>query len=435
MGQRAKSMHPQTWYVFTGGQRYGPYPRDKVLGWIRDGRFGTDAQFSCGADWMDVAEAIARMTGSQPEEIVLEAVPDEEVLELEPAAEAANVGASHAAGAGVPPALLQSLAPTTNVPAADSPEGSGQAEPVATVPRRDRIVVIGRRASGKTIYLATLYKHLWKSRDGMTMKALSGQVHKELMDICETLRRGEWPAATLKTTLAHMEVEITYRGSTSTLVGLDYAGEVFRDAFVNDDSESPEAKALIDHIDRAAAVILLVDPSVAVGGDSDAFVDDDFGVVQAIRRIRDWPDGDKVPIALVLTKADQNLALFKGKGAGRDFVAEHYPALVRTLGRSRFFHASAVQAHKDAKGLLRPKADSVPVNVVEPLKYCLAVLQQHEQKEQEEAELQARQQAMLEYAQAQEAAQQHRQRMFALFIIGLITLGVCIMGLIIAFHL
>jgi hypothetical protein len=427
MTEQAPSPDPRIWHVRVGGKSYGPYPEPQLMAWIRRNAFPPEAKFSCKGKWMCASEAIALIASGDSEPVLLEVVEEPEIPTSAVAAVAPSASPDGQAPAGSP----AGPAPAAPVP----PTQAALAEPPAAAPRRDRIVVIGRRASGKTVYLAALYRHLWKSRDGMTMKALSGRVHRELTGIYETLRHGEWPAATLKTTLAHMEVEVTYKGQTRVLVGLDYAGEVFRDAFVNDDSESPEAKALISHIDRAAAVILLVDPAVAVSGDADAFVDDDFGIVQAIRRIRDWPGGQKVPIALVLTKADRNVHLFRGKENTKDFISTHYPALVRTLGRCRYFHASAVQAKRDREGRLRPSADSVPVNIVEPLKYCLDVLKQYDDEQQAAAEQDAKQHAVEEYLRAQQAAQRRQQRDFAIFIIALITLGICIVGLILVFHL
>lgn len=189
-----------------------------------------------------------------------------------------------------------------------------------------------------------------------------------------------------------MEFEVKYQGQTRILVALDYAGEVFRDAFVNDDSSSPQAKALLTHIDRAMALMLLVDPAVASGEDIEARVDDDYGMVQAVQRVRDWPGGDQIPIVLLLTKADQNRHLFPDREATRRYIAEHYRPLMRTLGSFKAFHVAAVQSQEDG-GRQRPKHDSQPVNVVEPLKFCLDKIAQAEQQQRIEEELAAQRKA------------------------------------------
>ncbi|MCH7702867.1 MAG: hypothetical protein IID37_14380 [Planctomycetes bacterium] len=159
----------------------------------------------------------------------------------------------------------------------------------STPPRRDRIVILGRRASGKTVYLSVLYEKFWKSLDSLTLKAVSGNTHSDLVRVVEGLREGRWPAATLET--QYCDLEVKYKGRKHLMVTLDYAGELFRRAFVEDITDTPETAALVEHIDAAAAVILLIDPASLVGDNSDARIDDDFGMTQAVTRIRNWPGG------------------------------------------------------------------------------------------------------------------------------------------------
>jgi len=282
MGGPTASTSGRDWYVYTRGEVKGPYPVADVISLLQMNLVEDDAQFNCGGGWMSMQKFLVYYGGNADEIAELELAAVEEGHVSEPASVAPAAIPSSA-----PEQLPQAQAATPEIPA-------------ASIPVRDRIVVIGRRRSGKTIYLAELYHQLWKSRDGLCMKALSGRSHTELMSVHETMRRGEWPQATQKETVLQMEFELQYNGRSRILVGLDYAGEVFRDAFVNDDTESPQAKALISHIDRALALVLLIDPSIAVGGDSDAMIDDDYGIVQAVQRVRDWPGGDDVPIVLLL---------------------------------------------------------------------------------------------------------------------------------------
>ena len=63
---------------------------------------------------------------------------------------------------------------------------------------RDRVVVLGRRGAGKTVYLARLYEAGWNSTDprGLRMMAVEGRTHSRMMTVIDSLKRGEWPAAT-----------------------------------------------------------------------------------------------------------------------------------------------------------------------------------------------------------------------------------------------
>lgn len=402
------------WYFFDGALQHGPYHTHELMSLLAKGLVPPTAKFSCGGPWISRMELEAIMSAGEPDLILLEP------------SQVMKSPLQDAVPAPPPPSDAQAE------PTRDVPPRQDHIPPTA-VPTRDRIVIIGRRAAGKTVYLAALYQQLWKSRDGLCMKALSGRSHKELMGICETLRRGEWPPATERTTVAHTEFELQYRHRKQVLVALDYAGEVFQDAFVNDDMESPQARALISHIDRAVAVILLVDPSVAASGDAEAFVDDDYGIVQAIQRIRDWPGGEDVPVVLLFTKFDQNRQLFAGKGSIQEFVKTHYPALCRTLHRFKVFHASAVQTVPDGRGRMRPKADSIPVNVVESLKYCLDKLEAREERKQIEEQQAAERRAIEDMARAQEEAERRYGRRFFIIIASIITIAICAMILILLF--
>lgn len=237
---------------------------------------------------------------------------------------------------------------------------------------RDRIVVLGRRKAGKTIYMSRLYEQLWRSSGDLHMRAVSGADHLYFLRNIKDLQEGRWPAATGGSTYAAIEIE--YLRRKHLMVILDYAGEVFRRAFVDgivDDSSSE----LLDHVDRAAAVILLVDPSVATSGSLEEFADDDFGMAAAIRRIRDWPGGSEVPVALVLTKIDQSKRRLQQIGGLVAFVKKYYGPLLRTIGAVKVFGAAAVRQAEDGLGKPVPDLARDPVGIIEPLTYCLRRLE------------------------------------------------------------
>ena len=184
-----------------------------------------------------------------------------------------------------------------------SPEPSFGSSP----PLRDRIVILGRRRAGKTIFLARLYEALWqgcKVIDGrmlaagessggrkvvvMSCRTTSGPAHVQFMKIAEELRKGKWPAATSGNT--YSEIVVSNGGREHVVTALDYPGEVFRKAFMLE-SDDPDAVELRMTVDRAAAAILLIDPSVAAGGGDEA-QEDVFGLTHAALRIRKSIGGD-----------------------------------------------------------------------------------------------------------------------------------------------
>jgi GTPase SAR1 family protein len=327
------------------------------------------------------------------------------------------------------PPMLKS---ETSAGSAPSSEGRADAEGVS-FPERDRIVVIGRRQSGKTIYLASIYGRLWKSLGSLSAKALSGEAHKELMSVNRMLREGLWPPSTLGTSWIALEIE--YQGKKRLLVTIDFAGELFSKAFVEEQSQIHGVRELLDHIDRAAAVILLVDPSSIAGEDFDATVDDDFGMVQAVQRIRNWPGGDEVPVVLVLTKMDAHQHLVDRYGGARAFVRRYFPALIRTLRQVTIFQISAVQVDRATDGRLVPRQDSALINIENPLRYCLAKIDRAEQ-ERICQKMEVEERARIEGFIREEAKLAKRQNLFwYAVIVGLLLAGGGLITLILVYRI
>ncbi len=281
---------------------------------------------------------------------------------------------------------------------------------------RDRIVLLGRRAAGKTIYLSVLYEKYWKSLNGFCMKALRGDVHSHCIKTVEELRNGRWPAATLET--RHCDLEIDYNGQKHLLVALDYAGELFRKAFIEDDTDSPDTSELLQHIDSALAVILLIDPDLDQTSDIDSTIDDDFGMTQAVERIRNWPGGDEVPIVVAFTKADVNIEAAKQLGGPDQILKKRFPALARTLQKVALFHVSSVQSITFSSGKTEPKKDFVPWQVEKPLIYCLDALKKKEDEKLELERLQQERQAARNRDYVMKQHHLREQRNVSLIIVG-----------------
>lgn len=248
---------------------------------------------------------------------------------------------------------------------------------------RDTILLLGRQGAGKTVYLATLYAKLYEGHNGLVMKALRGPDHVELMTSREKLRHGEWPAGTLKTT--EMPFELLHEGGKRLMVSLDYSGEDFQRAFMHENTDNKDVKLLLNYVDRAAAVVLLLDPGVVLrsGHKQDdpwghkARADDEFGMDKAVERIRGWRGGDKVPIILAFTKADRHSAEIKAAGGVRSFAIKHYPALMRSLGDVPIVPVSAVQ-QTSRNGETRPHPRSKPSHIETPILLCLQRLRRSE---------------------------------------------------------
>lgn len=236
--------------------------------------------------------------------------------------------------------------------------------------QRDRIVVIGRRSSGKTVYISLLYDKLWKSGSDIKVKAVKGASHAQFIKTAANIRQGQWPPATQG--ISQSFIEIDYRDQNRLMVVLDYPGELFTDAFVKD-IESKEVDTLLEHIDRASAVILLIDPVHVVEGDIDSQIDNNYGFLQAITRIQNWPGGKDIPVVLILTKIDQNYPILKQHGGTRAFVEEYFSLLIKTTRHLKVCTISAISG-ADSK----IKDDLCALEI--PLQYCLDRLSSVEAK-------------------------------------------------------
>ena len=322
------------------------------------------------------------------------------------------------------PELDPMPSPLTESQSLDDLESSAPTERA----ERDCILILGRRRAGKTIYLATLYDMLWRSTGDLTMKAVAGPMHALLTGIVDQLRHGRWPEATLGA--RQLEFILTDRGRQRILVSCDYSGEIFHRAFVEEEVESPEVKHLLNYLHRSAAVILLIDPAVAVNGTHDEIVDDDFGMVQAVEKIRKCIGGREVPITVALTKGDRNRQIIQSAGKKTDFIFRHYPALVRTVGKFLVFTVSAVQEVVNPDGTSRPNPESLPINVEKPLLHCLEQIRSTQAAKQKKAALEAAQQARVAAIQHEQKQLKEYNRKVAFLVAFIVIIGLCICALI-----
>lgn len=400
------------WYVSIDGQVLGPYAATALVDWIASGHIKEGSLVSDGTQWIATQQFLAQQAR-------IATVPPDLPADLPYASRAGDLPL-----APQPQPSHSNHTQSTHQP--DQTHAASPAQAENEPLERDRILVIGRRQSGKTVYLSTLYAMLWKSIGGISAKAISGDVHRALMSTYQSLLKGQWPSATVHEVL-QVDLEIEYEGVKRLMVTADYSGELFRKAFVEEDSTFAGVKELTNNVDRALAVILLIDPSIVAGDDYDAAIDDDFGLVQAVNRIRNWPGGEDVPVVVALSKMDRHQHLIDAAGGSRAFVRKYFPAMVRTLRQVPIFQISAVQSIKGTDGKQRPNPDSHPINVDNPLKYCLQQLNTMQQAHQQQF-VEQQQRVHQQTAIANERAREKRQNAILIFSLGTIL----VLGLLIA---
>jgi hypothetical protein len=227
------------------------------------------------------------------------------------------------------------------------------------------------------VFLARLYERLWNSKEAMHMAAVDGRTHVALLSQISDMSKRRWPAAT--DAISEFAFDVTYRDEIFAMTAPDYPGEVFRRAFMGGDPNEPAVRELLDNIDRAAAVIVLVDPHVASEGDILTMSEQDFGLVAAIKRIRDSAGAEHVPVAITLTKCDRFREEIESAGGPGKYIRTHYMNLCRVVfrkgSRGTVFACSAVTVKRDGMGNEVPDISKPPRGLVEPLQYCLEALQ------------------------------------------------------------
>lgn len=311
---------------------------------------------------------------------------------------------------------------------------------------RDRIVVLGRRGSGKTVFITRLYEALWQgcqlvngrfvpersavagdSIRTLSARAREGRLHSELRRMAMDLDAGKWPVSTQSSTV--IDIDITLDGRTKVLSAMDYPGEVFRTAFALN-AQDAASQELRDAVDRAAALILLVDPAVAMKQGIER-EEDAFGLVAAVNRLRSMPNGDDVPVVVVLTKCDLHVALLRAEGGPRALAERLYPQIFRELGGTRTvaFASSATSVVRSPRGGVIPRRRRAPRDVVEPLVFCLDWLERVEEQESlERSQLEAslRRAEQLREEQAEDEREEREAR------VGLVTFWIGVTALLVA---
>ncbi len=235
-------------------------------------------------------------------------------------------------------------------------------------PNRDRIVILGQRNSGKTVFITRLYEQLWESKSAFHIKALAGESHLQFMEFSDMLSKGKWLGSTNEH--RYSDLELTDGEFTRLLVMLDYPGEDFKKAFV-ENIVNDRTEQLIEHVNKALAVIVLLSPDINDKSSIAEQQSDKYGMTRAIEYIRSSPGGDAIPIAIVVTKGDQYKDIIREKGGLKSFISTNYPQVLRVIGEGKPFIISAVQCiEHTANGEPIPSYKLPPINLLHPLKWC-----------------------------------------------------------------
>lgn len=242
----------------------------------------------------------------------------------------------------------------------------------------DQIVVLGRPQSGKTVYLAVLYRNLWRATGDLSACSTDGESHRVLLEHYASMSRGQWPEGGQGTLdVRHHDWSIQYAGATLHLSTMDYPGEIYRKVFFEKRLDQPECLTLFRQVESAMAVMLLLDPSHALADELD-IVDLEFSCVQVVEHLRE--KGLENNFLVVLSKRDQNASLLAQHGGPRNFVRRRLPRLAAAAPAAPVLSLCAMPEARDDEGAVllnaggqtipRPQPDGEP-HVLAPLRRLL----------------------------------------------------------------
>ena len=181
---------------------------------------------------------------------------------------------------------------------------------------RHTVLVIGRQAAGKSVYISRLFRELDEHNEHtqkkyeMTMSTKEFSTRELLNSKIRQLEMGEWISANAGQT-ERMAFEIRTPEKNIKFLYLDYPGELFSRAFYEglNGSDQEEFRS---HLSRAQALIILIDPtslSRKIEQHEDARSereDNTQGLVNMLSELWEGALVAQIPVLLLFTKGDIN---------------------------------------------------------------------------------------------------------------------------------
>jgi len=270
-----------------------------------------------------------------------------------------------------------------------APAGS----PARTKVARDTILVVGGPASGKTVWIARLLEALRERvvtvggripQEGVRSSAEAStgiecalRGHRTMESVSTTialLHQREWPARTPEPVEHEVDFELTDgRGalrSRRSVTVTEIPGITLLSAY---SPSNPSPWAFQNVVERAAGVVLVVDPQQAVE-DSVQARETMAATIAFLSHLRSSRGGRGVPLTLVLAKCDRARKVISSAGGVRRFVLAHLGDAVKTAGQVRVFVSAASRSRAVDGARREPSVWRPPDNVVEPMLFLLETL-------------------------------------------------------------
>ncbi len=222
-----------------------------------------------------------------------------------------------------------------------------------------KVAIVGVEGSGKTVMLAglgELYSH--PDEKGYFLAPKNSVTAFYVEDVIARMRKGEWPSATAEDVMRGLDWTIKKKkgeGVKPEVVGelscLDFAGEVYRAAFIKSDAKkevdsdlSKQVKELKDYIRRADAILVLINlRDVIANGCRDRRVQEAMWITNAI--LNDvLGDGAEAGLraAIVLSQADSYADMIRKYGGEKKVLCQYLPHVYNNYSWLDVFSVSSV---------------------------------------------------------------------------------------------
>ena len=214
-----------------------------------------------------------------------------------------------------------------------------------------KIAIVGVDGSGKTVMMAAMGEQ-WERPDerGYFLSPENAEAFGFSKSVMAILRSGRWPNASSHDEMRHLDWSLQRRqgGSLEKIADismLDYAGEVYRQAFGGEKREGydEQVATLRSHVDEADVLIVLVNLSDIISGSlSDRRTRDAMWLTKSVLDYALEGKSRKPHAAIVFTQADSYREIISANGGPAGALKKYLPHVANLYGELPIFTASAI---------------------------------------------------------------------------------------------
>ena len=221
-----------------------------------------------------------------------------------------------------------------------------------------KVVIVGVEGSGKTVMLAGLGDlYSLPDENGYFLAPKDFRTAVYVSELIERMRKGDWPVATAEDVFLNLGWTLKRKSNIDgcptdicELNCLDFAGEVYRKAFVEPDKEvsddcERQVEALWDCIAKADSLIVLINlGDVIVHGIANRRVQESMWITNAILdEVLKKREGREPPkTAIVLSQADKYKSIINECGGPKGALKKYLRHVDNSYGWLEVFAAYTV---------------------------------------------------------------------------------------------